>query len=101
MTRQADNTCPINLTDWRKPISFLLIAVLTTILLSPAPVEAKKSKRHYSGGGGGGGGGGGSGVVLQTPPPRNPLEHNNRGVELGSKGLWPDAIREHEEALNM
>jgi tetratricopeptide (TPR) repeat protein len=28
------------------------------------------------------------------------MEHNNRGVELGSKGLWNDAIREHEEALN-
>jgi tetratricopeptide (TPR) repeat protein len=28
------------------------------------------------------------------------MEHNNRGVELGSKGLWTDAIREHEEALN-
>jgi tetratricopeptide (TPR) repeat protein len=41
-----------------------------------------------------------SGVILSTPTPRTPLEHNNRGVELGSKGLWPDAIREHEEALN-
>ena len=41
-----------------------------------------------------------SGVILSTPSPRTPLEHNNRGVELGSKGLWPDAIREHEEALN-
>jgi tetratricopeptide (TPR) repeat protein len=41
-----------------------------------------------------------SGVILTTPAPRTPLEHNNRGVELGSKGLWPDAIREHQEALN-
>lgn len=47
----------------------------------------------------GGGGGGGGGVMLQTPEPNTPIEHNNRAVELGSKGLWPDAIREHEEAL--
>lgn len=46
-------------------------------------------------------GGGGGGVVLSTPNPQTPLEHNNRAVELGSKGMWPDAIREHEEALNM
>ncbi len=40
-----------------------------------------------------------AGVRLQTPNPRTPVEHNNRGVELGMKGLWPDAIREHEKAL--
>lgn len=38
--------------------------------------------------------------MLRTPNPSTPLEHNNRGVELGSKGLWRDAIREHEAALN-
>jgi tetratricopeptide (TPR) repeat protein len=42
---------------------------------------------------------GGGGVYLSTPNPTNPLEHNNRAVELGSKGLWPDAIREHELAV--
>jgi len=42
----------------------------------------------------------GSGVMLSTPNPRTPLEHNNRGVELGSKGLWADAVREHQAALN-
>lgn len=41
-----------------------------------------------------------SGVMLTTPNPQTPLEHNNRGVELGSKGLWADAIREHELALH-
>lgn len=41
-----------------------------------------------------------SSVTLKTPAPHTPLEHNNRGVELGLKGLWPDAIREHEIALN-
>ncbi len=39
--------------------------------------------------------------MLQTPNPQTPVEHNNRGVELGQKGLWPDAIREHELALQM
>ena len=37
--------------------------------------------------------------MMTTPNPTNPLEHNNRAVELGSKGLWADAIREHEIAL--
>ncbi|MBS2004306.1 MAG: tetratricopeptide repeat protein [Cyanobacteria bacterium SZAS LIN-5] len=45
------------------------------------------------------GGGGGGGVSLVTPNPTNPLEHNNRGVELGSKGMWDGAVHEHEEAL--
>jgi len=43
---------------------------------------------------------GGSNAGLTTPNPRNPLEHNNRGVELGSRGLWADAVKEHQEALN-
>lgn len=30
---------------------------------------------------------------------RSPMENNNLGGELGSKGLWDDAIREHEEAV--
>ena len=41
-----------------------------------------------------------SSVMLRTPNPSTPLEHNNRGVELGSKHLWRDAIREHQAALN-
>ena len=46
------------------------------------------------------GGGGGGSVYLSTPNPTNPLEHNNRGVELGSKGLWPQAIVEAQMALD-
>ncbi len=41
-----------------------------------------------------------SAVTLSTPEPRTPIEHNNRGVELGGKGLWQAAIHEHELALN-
>jgi hypothetical protein len=43
--------------------------------------------------------GGGGGVYLTTPEPTNPLEHNNRAVELGMKGLWDASIREHQIAL--
>jgi tetratricopeptide (TPR) repeat protein len=43
--------------------------------------------------------GGSHGITLTTPNPTNPLEHNNRAVELGSKGLWTEAIKEHELAL--
>ena len=76
---------------------FLSSALALTVSLSALQASDARPKRSP---GGGGGGGGGSGVVLQTPNPTNPMEHNNRGVELGSKGLWPDAIREHEAALN-
>jgi tetratricopeptide (TPR) repeat protein len=31
--------------------------------------------------------------------PQTPIEHNNRGVELGNKGLWVEAIHEHELAV--
>lgn len=72
--------------------------LLTATFVLPGPVEAKGRKR--SRGTTTSGGGGGGGVHLSTPSPRNPLEHNNRGVELGGKGLWADAIREHEIALN-
>lgn len=98
MTRQADTTRPITKMNLARSIPLLLTSTLTLILLLSGPLEAKKTRARASGATSSGGGG--SGVVLQTPPPRNPMEHNNRGVELGSKGLWNDAIREHEEALN-
>lgn len=31
--------------------------------------------------------------------PETPIEHNNRGVELGNKGLWLEAVHEHELAV--
>lgn len=68
------------------------------VCCASASSAAKRKSVHYGSGASGGGGGGG--VFLRTPPPRTPLEHNNRGVELGSKRLWDDAIREHEIALN-
>jgi tetratricopeptide (TPR) repeat protein len=42
-----------------------------------------------------------NGIVLLTPEPHTAQEHNNRAVELGSKELWVDAIREHELAVEL
>lgn len=78
--------------------NFLILTCLTLplpFICSQNDAEGRAARRAASGGGGGGGGA----VMLQTPNPQNPLEHNNRAVELGSKGLWADAIREHEIAL--
>ncbi len=36
---------------------------------------------------------------LTTPEPTNPLEHNNRAVELGNHGRWVEALKEHDVAL--
>ncbi len=99
MTHQADSRRLIKNRNWEDTASFVLVSLLAISFLSASPVDAKKARRRSSGATSGGGGGP-SGLILQTPPPRNPMEHNNRGVELGSKGLWTDAIREHEEALN-
>jgi tetratricopeptide (TPR) repeat protein len=75
----------------RKTLSLIAILVLTGNLDCHAAARRASRPAATSGK---------SGVILSTPNPRTPLDHNNRGVELGSKGLWPDAIREHEEALN-
>lgn len=76
-----------------------LSVVTSMVLVLAIPVtDAKGKKRRATAAAASSGGGGG--VVLTSPTPTNPLEHNNRGVELGGKGLWPDAIREHEAALN-
>ena len=37
---------------------------------------------------------------LSTPEPKTALEHNNRGVELSTKGRWTEAISEHEQAVS-
>ncbi len=74
-----------------------MLLSLTLTITSPVTLFAAASPHKHKGGGGGGGGGG---VYLNTPNPTNPLEHNNRGVELGQKGLWPQAIQEAEMALD-
>ncbi|HEY9772301.1 MAG TPA: tetratricopeptide repeat protein [Planktothrix sp.] len=33
-------------------------------------------------------------------PNATPLDHNNRAVQLGKRGLWDKAVEEHEAALN-
>ncbi len=76
-----------------RPGKFLLLALSLNLAVSSLCFcqSADSAPRRRSGGG----------VILQTPNPQTPVEHNNRGVELGQKGIWPDAIREHEAALTM
>lgn len=80
----------------RNTILLALSLSVTMAALLPASSDAAPKRR-----GGGGGGRPAGGVFLQTPNPTTPVEHNNRGVELGSKGIWADAIREHEIAVEM
>ncbi len=70
-----------------KPLAFALVSLIFSTASPHCQAQAK-------------GRGGGGGVYLTTPEPTNPLEHNNRAVELGTKGLWDAAIREHEIALD-
>lgn len=78
-----------------KPLTIAILTAILTLSLLPEAADAKGTRRRVVRSGGPPGGG----VVLSTPNPTDPLSHNNRGVELGSKGLWEDAIREHEMAL--
>lgn len=71
-------------------IGFLAVIIISFVL--PDPADARRRRRARGGPPDGG-------VLLRTPDPRTPTQHNNRGVELGSKGLWADAIREHEKAV--
>ncbi len=41
----------------------------------------------------------GGDIQFKTPTPTNPLEHNNRGVELGTHAIWTLAIKEAELAV--
>jgi tetratricopeptide (TPR) repeat protein len=72
-----------------KTALFFLVVLVLSFNLSALAAKRQSSKAS-----------GGSSVTLTTPNPRTPLEHNNRGVELGSRGLWADAVKEHQEALN-
>ncbi len=79
-----------------KHLTKILLSAMLCLSLLPQAADGASKRRVRSAGRSGG-----SGVVLQTPNPVSPIDHNNRGVELGSKSLWADAIREHEIALSM
>ncbi|MBS2007785.1 MAG: tetratricopeptide repeat protein [Cyanobacteria bacterium SZAS TMP-1] len=81
----------MNLPITKPGLPIALAISLTVGLTLSAPTAAAAAKARHRGGGGG--------VYLTTPNPTNPLEHNNRGVELGQKGLWPQAIEEAKIAL--
>jgi tetratricopeptide (TPR) repeat protein len=76
-------------TTMLKPLSLALSVTLAASAMFIGPAESKAAARR----------GGGGGIYLTTPNPTNPLEHNNRAVELGTKALWQQAIAEHELAL--
>lgn len=66
-------------------LALSLSLVSATAFIRPCPAKAAARR--------------GGGVYLTTPNPTNPLEHNNRAVELGSKQLWQQALEEHKLAL--
>ncbi len=76
-----------------------LAVALTLGLLIVSQADVSGAARRRAVGRPSTGGGGGGGVSLTTPNPTNPLEWNNRGVELGLKGMWDGAVHAHEEAL--
>ncbi|MBX9568981.1 MAG: tetratricopeptide repeat protein [Candidatus Obscuribacterales bacterium] len=81
-----------------KTPSLVLLALSLSVAISVFAATDSEAAPKRRGGGGARPSGG---VFLQTPNPTTPVEHNNRGVELGSKGIWADAIREHEIAVEM
>ncbi|HEY9681663.1 MAG TPA: tetratricopeptide repeat protein [Oculatellaceae cyanobacterium] len=74
----------------------LVVLLVSASTSSSSFAAAAKARRRSSGGGGGGS----SGMPVVNEANMNPLDHNNRGVEYGRRGLWPQAIAEHETALN-
>lgn len=79
-------------------LSVALVVLLVSVSTpSSSFAAASKARRRSSGGGGGGAS---SGMPAVNEANMNPLDHNNRGVEYGRRGLWQQAIAEHETALN-
>lgn len=91
--RQSRETTSLSCSK-KQLAAVLCLSLSLSYICTQSECLAKGARRAAPSGGGGGGG-----VMLSTPNPTNPLEHNNRAVELGSKNLWADAIREHEIAL--
>ncbi|MBY0358993.1 MAG: hypothetical protein K2W82_13405 [Candidatus Obscuribacterales bacterium] len=79
--------------SFTKQLTFILATTFFLSSFTTSEAAKSRSRRPASSGAKSGG------VFLSTPNPTNPLEHNNRGVELGQKQLWPDAVREHELAV--
>lgn len=73
-----------------RTVAFTSLFVLPiSLLIGTARDAAAQYDSHQLGGG----------LELNTPTPTNALEHNNRGVELGCRGLWSLAIDEAEVAV--
>ncbi len=76
----------------------LAIALTIALMVSTEAVAAAKhSTRHAPAGGGASSG---PAMPAVNPAMMSPLDHNNRGVQFGMRGMWPQAIAEAEAALN-
>lgn len=73
----------------------LLPIALSLILLGTAASTASGATHHKAAAGGGS-----SAPPAPVRAPQNPLEHNNLGVEYGTRGNWEAAVSEHALALN-
>ena len=90
--RQSSNRSGVTLSA----TTLTIAVILTTTAVAPRAVAAAQSghKRRAASPASGGG------MAAMNEANMNPLDHNNRGVEYGRRGLWPQAIAEHETALN-
>jgi tetratricopeptide (TPR) repeat protein len=73
------------------------IVALIALLQLSIPAEAKTRRAAAPAAAASGGG---SSAPVMNPANMSPLDHNNKAVEYGQKGMWPQAISEHETALN-
>ncbi|MDR3614251.1 MAG: tetratricopeptide repeat protein [Candidatus Obscuribacterales bacterium] len=71
------------------------VAAITLSQL-PIPVQAKGRRATAPAAAAASGGS----APVMNPANMSPLDHNNKAVEYGQKGMWAQAISEHEIALN-
>jgi tetratricopeptide (TPR) repeat protein len=76
-------------------VTVSIAALASVVTCSQQAIAVVKKSTHRASGSSGG-----SGMPAMNEAMMNPLDHNNRGVEYGRRGLWPQAIAEHETALN-
>jgi tetratricopeptide (TPR) repeat protein len=67
-------------------------AAVSLCILSNLPSEAAARNAHKSAVTDAG--------MPSMPAAKTPLDHNNLGVQYGSRGMWPEAIKEHQLAIS-
>lgn len=93
-SRRAEKHLPRRFIACTLAVSLVTIAAALSSSPQARAAAARKTHRASSGAASGGG------MPAVNEAMMNPLDHNNRGVEYGRRGLWPQAIAEHEVALN-